>query len=582
MGSLDQSCVLVNGLRGTIVPRPSHPEVQIVEEVEYVSGARGQQQVVRHATASLTLVGVMVATACATSTPGIDGGSGVPPSPSTLWPVPAEARTPAPPPAPPAAPAASGALSRDVPTAVTPPYSLADVVDLALRNNPATRESWMTARATADAYGATRGTLLPTVTGEVDLSRSKGTASVSNGTITQTGTGQTGTGTGTATGTTTGTTTGTMTGTVVGTSSTTTTTVRSQIAPSASLSYLLFDFGGRAGSIEAARQRAIAADLTHNATVLNAVLQVESALFSFLATRALRDAQVSAVNEAKADLASATERKRLGVATLEEVLQTQTALSQAQYQLATYEGNLLAARGDLAVAMGLEPNARFDVPDVTISIDSVATVMTTVDTLVNRAITQRSEIAEARAEAAELAADVRVARAAGFPTLTLRSTASYLATTQSASSQSHSFSVVLGVQIPIFNGFATQYNTRAAREQYEAGLARVESVQQQVTLQVFTSYYALQAAAGRVRSAADLLHSAEQSAVVASARYKEGVGTIVDVLLARSALETARAEAIQSRWEWRTALVQLGHDAGSLDIHGHSNLPLGFPPAAAQ
>jgi outer membrane protein TolC len=289
------------------------------------------------------------------------------------------------------------------------------------------------------------------------------------------------------------------------------------------------------------------------------------------------------VSEARADRAAATERKRLGVATLEEVLQTQTELAQAQFQLATDEGNLLAARGDLAVEMGLQPNARFDIPDIAVpSVDSVATVMATVDTLVNRAVTQRPEIAEARAEAAELAAAVRVARAAGYPTITLRSTASALTTRQNTNTQSHNFSVVLGVQVPIFNGFATPYNSRAAREQYEAGLARVQSVEQQVTLQVFTSYFALRAAADRVRSAAALLRSAEQSAVVAAARYREGVGTIVDVLLARTSLDTARAEAIQSRWEWRTALVQLGHDAGSLDVHGHSNLPLGFAPAATR
>lgn len=511
-----------------------------------------------------TLISLTIATVvsgCATSAPTIDGSAGAPSSPSSLWPVPQPERTPAPPAVPPTAPAATAALAADVPSAVVRPYSLADVVDLALRNNPATRESWMTARAVADAYGASRGALFPTVSAEVDLSHSKGSTSVNGGALAQ----QVGTGTTGATG---------SGNTSAGGSA------RTQLGPTASLSYLLFDFGGRAGTIEAARQRAIAADLTHNATVQNAVLQVESALFSFLATRALRDAQVAAVNEAKADLTAASERKRLGVATLEEVLQTQTALSQAQYQLATYEGNLLAARGDLAVAMGLQPNARFDVPDVTVSVDSVATVMATVDTLVNRAVTQRPEIAEARAEAAELAAEVRVARAAGYPTLTLRSSEGYLSTTQATTTQSHNFSIVLGLQIPIFNGFATHFNTRAAREQYEAGLARVQSVEQQVTLQVFTSYFALQAAAGRVRSAADLLRSAEQSAVVAAARYREGVGTIVDVLLARSALETARAEAIQSRWEWRTALVQLGHDAGSLDVHGHSNLPLAAPAPA--
>jgi outer membrane protein TolC len=116
---------------------------------------------------------------------------------------------------------------------------------------------------------------------------------------------------------------------------------------------------------------------------------------------------------------------------------------------------------------------------------------------------------------------------------------------------------------------------RAAREQYEAGLARAASTQQQITVQVFTSYFQLRASTERVRSAADLLASAQQSAQVATARYREGVGTIVDVLLARSALATARAEAVQARWDWRAALAQLAHDAGALDLRGRPRLPLG-------
>jgi outer membrane protein TolC len=93
-------------------------------------------------------------------------------------------------------------------------------------------------------------------------------------------------------------------------------------------------------------------------------------------------------------------------------------------------------------------------------------------------------------------------------------------------------------------------------------------------VQVFTSYYVLRASTERVHSASDLLASAEQSATVALGRYREGVGTVVDVLLARSALATARAEAIQARWEWRTGLAQLAHDAGALDLQGRPNLSL--------
>ena len=488
--------------------------------------------------------------ACVHNPPSIDGVRGEPASPASLWAVPEAARTLAPDPLPPQSPAATAALARDAAAASTVrEFSLADVIDLALHNNPDTRESWELARAAASLYGASRGALYPTLVAGTTLNRSAGATNF-NGTS----------GTGT-----------TSTAPNGGASVT-----RVLLTPSVQLSWLLFDLGGRASSIEAAKQRAIAANLGHNATVANAVLQVEASLFTYLAAKATRDAQLESLSEAQADLEAATERKRLGVATLQEVLQTRTALSQARFQLATNEGNLLGARGQLAQAMGLSANTRFEIPDVTAS-DSVGDVAASVDSLINRAIVARPELAELRAEASALAAQVRVTRSAGLPALTLTSSTAYINTLQSSNNNTnsnHNFLVGVGLQIPLFNGFAAGYQLRAAREQYAAGAARVISTQQQISVQVFTSYYVLRAATERVRSVTDLLASAEQSATVALGRYREGVGTVVDVLLARSALATARAEAVQARWEWRTGLAQLAHDAGALDLQGRPNIIL--------
>ena len=453
-----------------------------------------------------------------------------------------------PPAALPAAPVATAALIADSATAgAVTQLALPDVVELALNNNPATRESWWAARAAADAYGASRGTLYPNINGSVAVSRSQNTAGAGAGTTAPDST-------------------GTIRISSAG-------IARTQLTTSASLSYLVFDLGGRRGTIEEAKQRAIAANLAHNATVQDVVLQTESALFSFLATRALRDAQLVAVQEAAADTAAAAERLRVGVATLAELLQTRTALAQARLQLATLEGNLFGARGSLATVMGLQANARFDVPNIAPQ-DSVAEIAASVDTLINRAIVQRPEIAGLRAEAEALAAAVRVARSAGYPALTLSSSTGLTRATPSTLS-GRNYSLQLGVQIPVFNGFGRGYDVRAAREQYEAGLARMTQTRQQVTGQVFVAYSTLQTATRRVRLAAELLADAQQSADVALGRYREGVGTVVDVLLAQSALTSARAAEIQTRWEWRTALAQLAHDTGALDASGRPNIPLG-------
>jgi outer membrane protein TolC len=92
---------------------------------------------------------------------------------------------------------------------------------------------------------------------------------------------------------------------------------------------------------------------------------------------------------------------------------------------------------------------------------------------------------------------------------------------------------------------------------------------------VFTAYYNLQTATERVRTAADLLASATESESVARGRYREGVGSIVDLLIAQSALADARAQDAQARWQWHSSLAQLAHDVGILGLRGEALAPLG-------
>jgi len=132
----------------------------------------------------------------------------------------------------------------------------------------------------------------------------------------------------------------------------------------------------------------------------------------------------------------------------------------------------------------------------------------------------------------------------------------------------------LGLTIPLFSGFARQYDLRAAEFEAEAARARARLLRQEVVFQVFSAYYALQTATRRVGTAEDLLASAEQSNQVALGRYKAGVGSVLDLLAAQTALAGARAQLVDARLSWSVSLAQLAHDAGVLDPRGGSPLRL--------
>ena len=108
------------------------------------------------------------------------------------------------------------------------------------------------------------------------------------------------------------------------------------------------------------------------------------------------------------------------------------------------------------------------------------------------------------------------------------------------------------------------FDVRAARLQADLAQEDVRDLTQQIGLQVWSSYYAVQTAKQRITTSRDLLASAQESANVAAARYREGVGTIIDVLTAQSALENARAQEVQSRADYLLALAELAHATGKL------------------
>jgi len=461
--------------------------------------------------------------ACAHAPPSIAGEPAVAPAPGAPWRVPRKTVPPEP-----AATATSSALPADLADRAGR-LTLADVVDVALMHNPQTSLSWSQARTAAFEYGSARGPYFPTIDATANVGRSQST---------------------------------TQTGFVE----------RTQFAPLVSLSYLLLDFGGRAGTSGAARENVIAVNLNYNATLQNVVLEAESAYFAYTSARALSAAQLETVTEEEQNLQAAQIRHRDGVATVADVLQAQTLLAQAQLDLETDSGTVKTNHGNLATAMGLRADAQFEIamPSDSLPIGNAAA---SVDTLIVSALANRPDMSAARVSILQAQQEVRVARSQELPAVTLGANLGRNYSNLSLFA-GNNYAITLGLTIPIFNGFSYQYDVAAAKSRVDESVASANVLRTQVSNQVVTSYVALRTATARVRSADVLLASAQQSEQVARGRYRAGVGTILDLLTAQSALASARAQQAQTRWTWATALAQLAHDVGVLGPHGETPIPL--------
>jgi outer membrane protein len=421
--------------------------------------------------------------------------------------------------------------------------TLADVVDIALRNNPGTMAAWADARAAAANYGSSLGAWYPTANLNGALTRSKGTSSQGRS----------------------------------GSSGGQTDVPVTDYNAAVNLSYLLFDFGGRSASVEESRQALLAADWTQNAVIQNTVLQAEAAFFNYGGTKQMLEANRASLAEAEANLIAAEERHRVGLATNADVLQAKTAYSEVKLAVQGTEGQVRTARGALAVSMGYPANEPYDFEIIVPDIPSGG-LSETVDQLIDRALASRPDLRTYRALALQSAANAKQARSRMLPSIS--ATGSVGRTWfRDVPGFSDTYSGALLLQIPIFTGFSHWFDLSKAKAEAEAAQERTRSMEQTVIFQVFSSHSDFLTASERVKTTDDLVASAGESEEVALGRYKEGVGSILDLLSAQQALAMARAEQVNARLGWFIALAQLAHDVGILGSHGENPLePGAFPP----
>ena len=465
---------------------------------------------------------VLAAVGCATVLPGPRVDASVAPSPAQRWIPPQPVPAPRP-------PVPDPALIAQIKPGMQ--ISLQQLLAYALSNNPQTRSAWLNARAAAAGAASRRSAYYPSI--EVDAQAGFTHQSFAKGALTF---------------------------------------EQWALTPSAQLTWLLLDLGGRSADVEEADRLLEAANLNHGAAIQDLLLLVEQGYFQYQGAKALLTAAQVSVKEAQTAYQAAEERRRAGVATVADVLQAKTQLSQAVLAEQQAEGNVATVRGALATSLGVSATLPVDVADLPERLD-VQPLGETVDKLIERAGSQRPDLARARAQALAVASRADSIRARGLPKLVLGANASRSYYLDEPWVHGDNYTAAVTLQIPVFNGFKDTSDLLQAQEQAKAAVADAESLEQQIILQVWTSYQAVKTAEKRVGSAQDLLAAAQQSAEVAQGRYKAGVGSILDLLTAQSALANARAQDVQAKANWLLAIASLAHDTGTLGPPGPEGRP---------
>lgn len=320
---------------------------------------------------------------------------------------------------------------------------------------------------------------------------------------------------------------------------------------------LVFDFNHTRDLVRQAELQEQVAGANLTAVESTLVLQVKQAFYTYM-----QDLQLVSVNQANVtdqqaqrDLAQA--RLKAGIGLPSDVVQAETALSQAIFNLNQARNTASIARVNLATLMGIDPRTPIDVAnsgEPAINTDNV-------NALVQTALRQRPEVLQALANLRSTQSGLSAARTTNAPAFS-----AFVGATTLGSSfppQEDFFTYGVSVTWDPFDGGLTAGRVKQAHADVTIAQSQLIGEEQAVTSDVSQSYLNLRTAEQRVTTAQAEVANAQESVRLMTGRYRAGVGTFLDVITAQAALVIAQTDLATAQSAVSQARAAVVHAIGA-------------------
>ncbi len=333
------------------------------------------------------------------------------------------------------------------------------------------------------------------------------------------------------------------------------------------LNYTIFDFGARAGRIDAAKAQLLSANFAFNDVHRRLIFRVAEAYYQLLNAAGQEAAARASLANAQAVQQAAEARLQNGLATLPDVLEARSATAQADYDLQSALGAEDTAHGNLATALGVSPTETIRVQPI----DQIAlpdTIEGSIDQAMDRAFQQRPDLMR-RIEAIRAAdAKLKQAHSEYYPTLSLQvqpeaqSLYGLQQTLPWGQTADLDGGVSLAMNWTVFDGGARKNQVAQAKARVQKAEAQADATRDQIENGIWTAYSNLKTAQRQRQAAAALLDAATQSYNAAIDSYHAGVRNLLDVTQAQRTLAQARSADVLARTQVLTALADLASQTG--------------------
>ncbi len=321
----------------------------------------------------------------------------------------------------------------------------------------------------------------------------------------------------------------------------------------------LLDFS-RPHQLEQARQNERVALAELDGIRQDVLLEVRKAWFTAFIDQAVLDIRQQTVANREARLSQARAFYEGGTKARIDVATAESDLAQARLQALQAETQLQVDWVTLNVAMGLAHPAPYRLvldPDWETAPD--------LDTeqLVRTAMACRPELRTLQARLRGQIAALRAIGADGLPTLSANAT---LAGNGSPTPLDGSWSIGVSLNWSLFDGFLRRYQDGEARATARSLAEQFEQQRITVYQEVATRIVQVRQASAQIAAARTALDAASESHRLASARYKVGVGSSLELADAELALSQAQTDLASAANTLRTSRAELTRAVGVEDL----------------
>ncbi len=323
---------------------------------------------------------------------------------------------------------------------------------------------------------------------------------------------------------------------------------------------LIFDFGKTYSRISAFADLKNASEQDFISTKQNLILNTEIAYFNYLQAIRVRDVSAEALKQTQEHLMQSEAFYKAGTVAQFDVLKAKTDAANANVNLISSENNVHICKLQLENILNSKLSDNVKLQDILeVKQDSVS-----LNSVVETALNSRPEIISSKYAVDANKALVTSAWTANLPSI--NATAGYNWRTYAIDVPfQNSWSFGLNFSLPIFQGFALE----AGIEQAQANLKTVEASDdaliQEVTLDVQQQYSSLEESRERIAATKALVTQSEETLKLAEGRYKQGVGSAVEITDARVGFYNAQTSYIQSLYDYQVAYARLKRAMGILN-----------------